>query len=96
MAQTREIRFDNDLHGTRTFARAKWQQANLALEQWEISAKVMMRVARDLCGLDDCTCGVLRGEQADGYATEAWEAYQAWQAGSGEIGVCGRVIVRSL
>lgn len=94
MAKTKEIRFDNDFHSTRTFARAKAVGLNSGRECWAISARVMARVARDLCGVDGCICGVLPGEQPDSLAREAWEAYQNWQAGSGPIGECGRVVVR--
>lgn len=97
MADTKEIRFDNDYHGTRSFARARRVGLNSGRECRAITARVMRRVHRDLCGVDGCTCGGLRGEQGGTLdnivlARDAWDAYQAHLAHGG-LGESGKVVV---
>lgn len=74
--QSRVIEFSNDFHNTSSSARAKPIRFNSGRECWRIRERVMRRVERDLCGVENCSCGGLRGRQEDPLAAEMWEAYQ--------------------
>lgn len=96
--KTKTIVFRNDFHKTTTVARAKQVQWTNAMgpsdrETWAVSSRVMERVERDLCGVESCTRGGLRGGQSDPLAREMWEAYRRWAIGLGKIGECDRAIV---
>lgn len=90
--KTREIRFRNNFHNTEAVARAKraeWLNAMgpSGRESWAVSTRVMKRVARELCGVEGCTCGTLCGSQSDKWADEMWEAYQRQMARGSRVGI---------
>lgn len=101
--KTREVRFENAYHNTEAKARAR----RLSLNddgyptRWVICARTMKRVEHELCGMAECTCGGLRGEQSDPLALDFWEAYQSCQyarpVGSDHLrlGHSGRATVRA-
>ena len=68
------ITLRNDYHNTETHIEDRWGDNPDGSEAWErlqIEAltdtnaeRIVARVAADLCGLDGCTCGTVRGKQA--------------------------------
>ena len=92
--ETKTIELRNDFHGTTARVRATAVGLNNPpYTAWAVSAGAMRRADRRLCGMEDCTCGTLRGPRDD-LALDAWAAYDMYEHTTGPIGQSGRVIVR--
>ena len=54
------ITLRNDFHDTEVRAIPKWNETGFT---GTLSASQVRRIKRELCGMDDCICGAIRGSQ---------------------------------